>query len=62
MVKLEPIEQFFAAWFSRMAIRHCGKDYGNERHNAYHFYRRVYGMTASEALATVNRWRIGKAT
>ena len=38
-------------WFTMMALRHCGRDYGSTRHNAYHFYRVVYHMTATEAWA-----------
>lgn len=44
-------------WFTSQALRYCRKDYGSERLNQYRFYRTVYGMTASQALAEVNRFR-----
>lgn len=44
-------------WFTSQALRYCRKDYGSERLNQYRFYRTVYGMTASQALAEVNKFR-----
>jgi hypothetical protein len=43
-------------WFTRMAIRYCGKDYGDERINQYRFYRTVYGMEAARAWHEVARF------
>ncbi len=42
-------------WFTLMAIKHCGKDYGSERLNQYFFYRKVYHMTANEAFLKVGK-------
>lgn len=41
-------------WFTVMAKRHCGRDYGSELLNCYHFYRKVYGMEA------ISAWRRAK--
>lgn len=36
-------------WFTQMALKYCGRDYGSAKLNRYFFYRKVYHMTASEA-------------
>jgi hypothetical protein len=52
------LSAILSGWFTRMAIKHCGRDYGDERLNAYHFYRRVYGLTAIEAFTAIKRWPV----
>jgi len=42
-----------ADWFTQMALKYCGKDYGSPKLNQYFFYRVVYHMTASEAWERV---------
>lgn len=55
------IAALLQTWFTRMAIRHCGRDYGSERRNAYFFYRKVYQMSALETWETIARWHIGES-
>lgn len=49
------VRSVLSGWFTEMCRRHYGRDYGNELRNRYFFYRRTYGMTASQAWFEANR-------
>lgn len=51
-------EVLTTSWFTRMALQHCGKDYGTEARNQYFFYRTVYKLSAATALQRVKQFQI----
>ncbi len=53
----ENVMSVLQGWFTKMAIQHCGKDYGSEARNQYFFYRKVYNMSADEAWGRVKQSR-----